>query len=48
MDMVVWQGDVVAQGVYRIGSGRRDDLHAVTLVVGWCNGRCRIGWGGDI
>jgi hypothetical protein len=48
MDVVVWRGDVVAQDVYRIGPGGRDGLRAVALVVGWRNGRHRIGRGGDI
>ena len=48
MDVVVWRGDVVGQGVYRIGPGERDDLCAVALVVGRRDGRYRIGQGGDI
>jgi hypothetical protein len=48
MNVVVWRGDVVAQDVYRIGTGGQDNLRTVALVVGWRDGRHQIGRGGYI
>ena len=45
---VVWWGDVVARYLHGVGPRGRDDLGAVTLVVGWGNGGHRIGRGGNV
>jgi hypothetical protein len=47
VDVMIWWRDNATQYLH-CGSGGRDNRGVVALVVGWCDGRHRVGQRGDI